>query len=379
MQGKKSPVENKLDIDGEALISARRQVHLYLLERVPVFRRLSELREQVGLFCLSSAVFRNLPTILTTTPQGWNSPAGGKYFQIQREKADHATEKQARMFFKMMQRIARELDNTTGFFRIRNPDGEPPSILDWCMAPGGFVSAVMEHNRRSKCRAFSLPRENGGHKVLLSPKAQVAVNYLDINLLAADMGVDDIPLAHPEAQSFLPRQVDSGDLFDLVICDGQVLRTHERPEHRERLESARLVLVQLALGLEHARPGGKMLILLHKIETWDCLQLLYVFNKFSSIQVFKPKTAHKKRSTCYLVASNIQSQNEEAIKAVRTWKEAWKVATFGTLEEYKQLIQPTQTEVEEVLDNFGLRLIELATNVWETQAEALAAAPFMKQ
>lgn len=246
------------------------------------------------------------------------------------------------------------------------------------MAPGGFLSVAMYYNRGARYRAFSLPLENGGYKVRFVSAARVTINFLDLNLLAADMGVDIIPPTHPEAAHFLPAQLSSRDIFDLIICDGQVLRTHKRAQYRENLESPRLTLVQLALGLEHVRPGGKMIILLHRIESWRCVYFLYVLSKFSTVRVFKPTTDHAKRSSCYLVASNIQPQHEHAIEAVRVWKQAWRTATFDTEEAYKQLTQPPQAIVEDVLESFGPQLIKLATNVWETQAAALSKAPFIE-
>ncbi|KAJ8128711.1 hypothetical protein O1611_g4922 [Lasiodiplodia mahajangana] len=350
-----NPVEGQRYFNGEIAENANRQVKDYLHERVSVFRQLNELREQ-----------------------GWQNPAGDQFFENQRKRADNPNGRQASYFFKMMKRIAQELHSATDVFSIKTLDNVQPSILDWCMAPGGFLSAAMYHNRGARCRAFSLPPENGGHEVQLSSKARITVNYLDLNLLAADMGADVISPTHPEAGSFLPSQLSPGDIFDLIICDGQVLRTHQRPQYRENLESPRLTLVQLALGLEHIRPGGKMVILMHKIESWRCVWFLHVFSKFSTVRVFKPMRDHAKRSSCYVVAFDIQPRHQHAKEAVRMWKQAWRAATFGTEETYKQLTQPSQAIVEEVLDSFGPEFIKLATNVWETQAAALAQAPFIQ-
>jgi hypothetical protein len=110
------------------------------------------------------------------------------------------------------------------------------------------------------------------------------VDFLDVNMLAPDMGVESVPPEHPEALDFLPRQLQSQKVFDLVICDGQVLRTHERAAHRETREATRLTLEQLARSLE--------------------------------------------------------------------------------------------PDVNDVLDDFGPRLVELGRSVWETQVDALAVAPF---
>ncbi|KAI1746860.1 hypothetical protein F4782DRAFT_543942 [Xylaria castorea] len=267
----------------QGIPNANKQVKDYLLERVPLFRQLTELREQ-----------------------GWQNPAGDQFFK------NH-------YFFKLMKRIAQDLHSATDVFSIKTLDNVQPLILDWCMAPGGFLSAAIYHNRDARCRAFSLPPENGGHKVQLGSTARITVDLLDLNLLAADMGVD--------------------------YC--------------EHLESPRLTLVQLALGFEHIRSGGKMVILMHKIELWRCVWFLRVFSKFSTVRVFKPTRGYAKRSSYYL-------------------KQAWRAVTFDTEEAYKKLIQLPQAIVEEVLESFGPEFIKLATRVWEIQATALSHAQFIQ-
>ncbi|KAH8162724.1 hypothetical protein CIB48_g5526 [Xylaria polymorpha] len=333
-------IEAQHHLNGEITENANRQVKDYLLER-------------------RSAVYIKIVPQLTFKAQGWQNPAGDQFFKNQRKQADNRNDGQARYFFNMMKRIAREVHNATKLFSLSTPDNVQSSILDWCMAPGGFLSVAMYYNRGARYRAFSLPLENGGYKVRFVSAARVTINFLDLNLLAADMGVDIIPPTHPEAAHFLPAQLSSRDIFDLIICDGQVLRTHKRAQYRENLESPRLTLVQLALGLEHVRPGGKMIILLHRIESWRCVYFLYVLSKFSTPLISNP-------------------QHEHAIEAVRVWKQAWRTATFDTEEAYKQLTQPPQAIVEDVLESFGPQLIKLATNVWETQAAALSKAPFIE-
>lgn len=282
------------------------------------------------------------------------------------------------MFFHMMKRIGSELHSATGIFNINAPLGGRPKILDMCMAPGAFLSLAIEHNPQADGHAFTLPLKMGGHKVLLPRNSRVDVKFMDITMLAADVGVESIPPEHPDVKNFLPRHFQPHDIFDLVICDGQVLRTHDRAEYRERREAVRLSMTQLAIGLEHMRPGGTMLVLLHKIEFWRNIVLLRTFCRFSSVQVYKPKNGHKKRSSFYMVASNIQPRHEDAIQAVERWKRLWKSATFDTKEEFDRLDRSLQPEVHELLDDFGPELVELGREVWATQAEGLARASFVR-
>ncbi|KAI0861113.1 hypothetical protein F4860DRAFT_503487 [Xylaria cubensis] len=331
------------------------QIKLYLLERVPEFHALTEAREK-----------------------GWKNPAGDEYFAKVRNEADSHTKKQDRYFFNMMKFIGQEIHRVTGVFNTKTPDGGLSNILDMCMAPGAFLDVAMEHNPEPHAQAFSLPLEKGGYRVQIQPHPNIAINFVDITMLAADMGLDTIPQEHPEAQDFLPRNLSPEDTFDVVICDGHVLRTHPRLAYRETREAARLLFTQLAIGLEHLKPGGTMLVLLHKVETWRCVLILRAFCGFSDVRLFKQRGAHAKRSSCYMIASNIQSRHEDALRAVGTWKMLWKAATFDTEEEFCRLSLSLQPDVQKVLEDFGPRLVQLGREVWETQANALGRAPFVQ-
>ncbi|KAI1109287.1 hypothetical protein F5Y14DRAFT_433151 [Nemania sp. NC0429] len=339
---------------GEHEAEINQHIQLYISARVPEFRRLTELREK-----------------------GWNNPAGDKFFENQRRQADKADDKQAQVFFKIMVRVGREIHSNTAVFDIKAPPNGPPRILDMCAAPGAFLLVAKENNPRAHVDAFSLPSDMGGHKVLLRSKLKIDVKFLDVTMLAADVGVESIPPDHPDFENFLPRHFQPHDVFDLVICDGQVLRTHQREPYREKREALRLRMTQLVIGLEHMRPGGTMLVLLHRIELWMNVLLLRTFCKFSSVQVYKPNTSHAKRSSFYMVASNIQSRHEDAIAAVETWKQLWKSATFDSEEECSPLNRSLQPEPQELLDDFGPRLVELGREVWATQARGLAGASFI--
>ncbi|KAL9949223.1 hypothetical protein ACHAQF_005722 [Verticillium nonalfalfae] len=220
---------------------------------------------------------------------------------------------------------------------------------------------------------------DGGHKVLLPRRADVDLRFLDVTMLAADMGSPDIPVDHIDAKKFLPRQIDTSRVFDLVLCDGQVLRTHDRAPYREKREARRLTTVQLALGLEHLRSGGTMIVLLHKVEAWDTLCLVRLFTKFASIKLFKPTSGHGKRSSFYMVASRVQSQEPEALAAISKWKKTWNTATFAPDEKYWEEIRHGEEPVSDVLEDFGPELIKLGREVWAVQAKALAKASFIHQ
>lgn len=204
-----------------------------------------------------------------------------------------------------MKRIAQELQGNTGAFRVQSTPR--PNILDMCMAPGAFLETALKLNPGSHALGFTLPLSDGGHRVHLPVYPNVTLKYLDITMLATDMGVSSIPAGHADAKNFLPTPFEGRRDFDIVLCDGQVLRTHSRASYREYRESCRLSFAQMVLGLERIKRGGTMVMLLHKLESWDAVLLLRTFSKFSSVGVYKPKHGHAKRSSFYMVAKNVDS------------------------------------------------------------------------
>ncbi|KAK8102296.1 hypothetical protein PG984_015442 [Apiospora sp. TS-2023a] len=173
----------------------------------------------------------------------------------------------------------------------------------------------------------------GGYSNLLSPFRRRCMKFLDVTMLAEDMGIalTDIPADHPDAAKFLPRQLGEKDLFNLVLCDGHILRTQDRSSgptsdpdnknYRELYEIYRLKYVQLALGLEHMKPGGTLVVLLHKAETWNTLCTIRRLARISDrVQLHKPRVSHTTRSSFYLVATGVDSAHPEAADSIAKWK-----------------------------------------------------------
>lgn len=131
-----------------------------------------------------------------------------------------------------------------------------------------------------------------------------------------------------------------------------------------------------------------MVILLHKIDTWDTVLTLRAFDRFASIALFKPLAAHKARSSFYLVAKNIQPHHKDALVAIQDWAKAWNDATFRALtSEGREDAFPGNgnestalgQQVTKVMDEFGERLIRLGESNWKIQEEAIRKSPWFKE
>lgn len=125
-----------------------------------------------------------------------------------------------------------------------------------------------------------------------------------------------------------------------------------------------------------------MVVLLHRVEAPETVQLLYAFDQFAAVRLFKPAVYHAKRSSFYMVARDVRSQSHEARIAIERWKRVWRLATFETEmgdEDYFEAVNEGCPSVEEILERFGPKLVRLGRNVWHIQANALAKAPWMKK
>jgi len=189
--------------------------HQFLRQAEPVYAVLMELKEK-----------------------GWKNSKGDEHFQYQRQRADTATGKAAARFYQMMQEIGDEMQAATGVFCQNNRSEDGVGILDLCMAPGGYTASALKYNPTAKAIGITLPPDKGGHEVFLN-SYRSTILYHDITMFAKEFGVDEVPCTHPGHDSFSLERPFIDQRFDFVICDGQVLRKHKRPEYQERTEANR--------------------------------------------------------------------------------------------------------------------------------------------
>ncbi|KAI9803469.1 MAG: hypothetical protein M1825_001812 [Sarcosagium campestre] len=329
-------------------------LYAYFLESEPVYQRLADLKKK-----------------------GWENPEGDVYYQKKRRNADQASKKVQRFFYYMMVNIGDELQTAVALVPDHAVTAREVRVLDLCMAPGGFSASFLRRHPAAFVCGISLPRVQGGHDMLLSRRDfgdRFTVSFLDITMLAAEFGVSDVPANHPDSPEFLQCRPFEGQTFDIVFCDGQVLRTQKRESAKKQAEATRLSCSQLVLGFQRIVEGGTMVVLLHKVDGWRTVQMLYSFGKFSSVQLFKPQRSHRERNSFYLVAKNIKPRHPEAELSIERWRRAWWDATF----EDAAVDDTPGLDVAEVIENFGPTLIELARPIWQIQADALADASYTR-
>ncbi len=297
-------------------------------------------------------------------------------------------------------RIGNELNTAThGALSFNLPAPRTLAVLDLCLAPGGFTTAALTHNPRVKVHGITLPVELGGYEVRI-PRWQTdpriaAIRFLDVTMLAGEMGVDIdddgaavVPATHPDAGRFIAERPFAGEQFDLVFCGGTVVRNHPRAAYRCRAgcESVRLLTSQLALGLGRLRPGGTLVLVMHRADAWDSVGLLRLFSGLADVVLFKPARAHARKSSFYMVARNVRAGAPEAVEAVEEWKRQWREATFGEGGVEGEEVDEGSEEVvvadesgsaaESLLAEFGEQLVKLARPVIKIQAKALRTAPW---
>ena len=257
------------------------------------------------------------------------------------------------------------------------------------MAPGAYTAIILERYPQASVDGISLSVDSGGYKMVIpygTEDRRVTVEFMDISMLLGEFQLnhDDIPSNYPNPELFITDSPFQGMTYDLVLRDGQILRTHDRPEYRENREPLRLLTAQLVYGMTRIVPGGTFVILLHKADAYDTCKLLQEFDSFSKISLFKPKKGHQTRSTFYLIAKNVQSNSTAAERAVESWRVMWRKATFGgscgtgmTGAEQEQEHHRDEGEVDDLMEKFGIRLIDLAQGIWSIQLEALKQSPWL--
>lgn len=292
-------------------------------------------------------------------------------FQGRHEQSAKVTQAAERKLYKMTQEIGMEMVEETDALHTGNLGVNNFQSLDLCMAPGGFTWATRECNPDCIAYGITLSPTAGGYTNHF-PLSHTHLKYMDITMIAREFGVEDVPITHPDHSLFLDERPFLGQHFQIIFCGGAVLRNHERKDHRRNFEKIRLTASQMILAMQRILPGGTMVVLLRKPDSWDTFRLLHQFSSFSKIELFKPRKKHNIKSTFYLVAKNVEPESEAARAALVDWKQSWARATFGGDEEIgEKETDPDVKDVQNAVEEFGPKLVVLAEWVWRIQAGAL--------
>lgn len=277
----------------------------------------------------------------------------------------------------MTKQIGKGLASKTNIFML---ESACPKVLDLCMAPGGFTATATENLSNPLIDAVTLPPEIGGYEVMAKDVCQNII-HADITMYLMEMAEkEDVPLGHPDSNNFDMSRPFLSNLYDIIFCGGAVGRSHPRESYRSDCESQRLRVSQLVFAINRLKPGGSIVLLLHRVESWDTVCLLHACNAFSTIQLYKHPNAHSITSSFYLVAKNVDLDHHAARESIAYWKNLWKYLTFKGFEDIplpqSSLYEYQNAFVQGLLDEFGAQFLRMAQPVWKIQAEALRNAPF---
>ncbi|KAJ5210978.1 hypothetical protein N7491_010793 [Penicillium cf. griseofulvum] len=279
----------------------------------------------------------------------------------------------------MTKQVGKGMAFETSIFKLDSPSS---SMLDLCMAPGGFTATAATELPRPLIDAVTLPVKIGGYEVMAKNICQNII-YADITMYPTEMACqEDIPTAHPDSSIFELCQPFLYNRYDIAICGGAVGRDHPRESYRSNCEAQRLMVSQLVFAMHRLKPGGSIVLLLHRVESWETVCILHAFNQFSDIQLYKHPKAHAIKSSFYLVAKKVNLEHHAARESMKYWKNLWKYLTFKEFEEVpfarSDLYRSDDAFVETIRDSFGPQFLRLAEPIWKVQAEALRNAPFMR-
>lgn len=310
--------------------------------------------------------------------QGWTLPRANELFHKQRANASQPTRSGEKLFFKLQSRIGHEL-REAGAFLVEDLGTWRIKALNLGISPGAYTRPIFEQYPGAAISGIALPQHLGGPRMKIAygvADRRVQVCFADITMFVRDFSGHgaNVPSAHPDAANFNYWSPYAGQLFELVVCDGQALRVHHREEGMTaNLDSIPLLESQLILGMTRIRSGGTFVMLLPKAHSYRSVVLLKDFCSFAgSVELFKPSSVHRIRSTCYMVAKNVQPSKEEARACIAKWKGQWATATFGGDDQAGELPEsPNFAEVDALLTEFGPTLIPMSQEIWNIQVTGL--------
>jgi len=299
--------------------------------------------------------------------RGWTDERMDVHFEQQRNVAKHASDELSRIWLQRMKGVLREIDEEGGCVQRTGHF----FFLDLGCCPGGFTSYVLNQNAKARGLGISLEVEKGGHKYLLEQRHRARFSLLSADLTYFQLGpalIDD-PRLKP-----LPAQIKSRSC-GLVMLDGHFLHTQENVR---KWDYDRLLISQLVMGLQAVKTGGTIVLKLSRPDAVRTAKLLYMLDVISdSLTTCKPRSMHANRGTFYAIAKGVRlgADAGRLPTIAEGLKRLWSELTYGGDDGCGRFLNETDLDfiisMEELVDSYLARVIELGRDVWMIQADNL--------
>ncbi|KAJ3762300.1 hypothetical protein EV360DRAFT_79455 [Lentinula raphanica] len=313
---------------------------------------------------------------------GWGDADLDDHYKKQRRIADSPNSQTEMAWFRRMKGIFQELDEQASIV----PASERFTFLDLGFCPGGFASYILSRNTAAFGTGISLPIKQSGHRILLEQHLcqRFEPHYDDLgyyNLL--NVNEEYTLFLHNIRLRDLPRTI-CNSLYDLVILDGNYLRTYvdpnlEAPDSEQQWGAHRLIISQIIISLQTIAPGGSIVMRLRRPESLITATILYMLDEISSdLKLVKPRTMHATRGTFYAVAKGVGSNDQSRKKKdeyLFQFRLLWYQISFGGNDGQGRYLNGKDIEFiascDQLLRGYAERLGKLSTHVWRIQAESL--------
>ncbi|KAJ7633118.1 hypothetical protein FB45DRAFT_1058098 [Roridomyces roridus] len=263
-----------------------------------------------------------------------STPEHSYVTEHQSKVAQNASARRNRYWFAKMKSVFKELDLRTGCIPRRGP----LRFLDLGCSPGGFTSYILSKNSSAQ----GLDRHRGRFKIFYAD-----LGYYRLGPLPASVSGEKNTLP---AVVQLPSDLTARK-FDVVLLDGQQLRSNISTTTTTASGSNRLLISQLIIALQSLKKGGTLVIKLNDLELLSTAKLLYMLDRLSSnLQTFKSVEMHAARGGAW----------------------GWEWSAEGRVGRAVDGLKGLWVDTEEIMEQGNLdRLVELGRGVWEVQAGAL--------
>ena len=296
--------------------------------------------------------------------------------------------------------MAQEIEGATGFLssmRPQNPHSvlvKPARALHIGSEPWGLSFLFLNLNPRSRVDGLKLPHESDGNPSplgkgleLLGMRRQLlgalTVTSTDVTRHSLFLPHSKhLPMDFPDKSAFdsnpplpphmrsLPTET-SDRVYSVVFCD-YIHIFNTSYSHVRKWESGRLIVSQLILGLSFIKPGGSILVSLRHLECWNTFATIYKFTKFSTVSLYKLTCHHAIRSGFFLLARNVQPEQEECKGWIEELKRAWYQMSFEGPHGFGEAVNAGEgLGVDEILNEWGEDFLVMGENVWSRQRDAL--------